>query len=177
MYRHFFKYVFLLFLFWGCSVKSVPAPQSQVEKLTLLLGTLDNTVPYKQNRILSRDIFKYVEKLTKKFELTAPPLWHNFLVNIGLRNKGLCYHWSDALYLHLYQKNYENFSFSLVGSDIGDYFFEHNALLIVAKDAKSIKCGIVIDPWRESGKLYFSKMEDDKKYKWKHRKEREPFFF
>jgi len=177
MHRHFFKYFFLLFLFLGCSVKSIPAPQSQVEKLTLLLQTLDNSISYKESRVLAKDIFKQIEKLTKKFELTSPPLWHNFLVNIGFRNKGLCYHWSDALYLHLHQKRYRDFSFYLVGSNIGDYFLEHNALLVVAKGTESVHDGIVIDPWRDSGKLYFSKIEEDKKYLWKHRKAREPSFY
>lgn len=174
MHRHFFKYLFLLFLLLGCSVKLLPTPQNKIERLTLLLQSLDSSVSYEKSSMLSRDIFKQIEILTKRFKLTSPPLWHNFLVNTGLRNKGLCYHWSDALYLHLYDKKYEDFSFYLVGSSIGNYFLEHNALLVVAKRAKSMQGGIVIDPWRESGKLYFSKVEEDTEYSWKHRKEREP---
>jgi hypothetical protein len=123
--------------------------------------------------MLSRDIFEQVKRLTEEFELTSPPLWHNFLVNLGIKKRGLCYHWSDSLYIYLHQKNYKNFDFYLIGSNIGEYFSEHNALLVVKKNALSIRNGIVIDPWRESGELYFSKLEEDKKYDWRHRKNRE----
>ncbi len=120
---------------------------------------------------LSRDIFQETEKLTKEFELTSPPLFHNTLVNIGLRDKGLCYHWSDALYAYLSQKQYTHFEFHLAGANIGEYFSEHNALVVIDKGG-SIKDGILIDPWRNSGNLYFSRVVDDKKYQWKHREER-----
>ncbi len=120
---------------------------------------------------LSQDIFYETQKLTKEFELTSPPLFHNTLVNIGLREKGLCYHWSDTLYGYLSQKQYLYFEFHLVGANIGEYFYEHNALVVVVKNG-SIEEGILIDPWRNSGKLYFSKVVEDKEYKWKHREER-----
>ena len=120
---------------------------------------------------LSQDIFHETQKLTKEFELTSPPLFHNSLVNLGIREKGLCYHWSDALYAHFLQKKYPHFEFHLVGADIGEYFSEHNALVVVGKGG-SIQNGILIDPWRNSGKLYFTKVVEDKKYQWEHREER-----
>ncbi|MCF6244810.1 MAG: hypothetical protein L3J43_07205 [Sulfurovum sp.] len=175
MHKHCFKYFFLLFLLLGCSVKPVPTPQNEVDKLTRLFKSLDSKIPYKERKHLSADIFKKTRRLTEEYKLTSPPLWHNFLVNMGFRNKGLCYHWSDALYLHLEAKNYKSFSFYLIGANIGKYFFEHNALLVVKKDANAIRGGIVIDPWRESGKLYFIKLEHDPMYRWKRRKAREPF--
>jgi len=176
MPKHFFKYLFFLFFLLGCTVKPVQAPKNEVEQLSSKLQALQSGISYKKSRLLAQDIFKQTQRLTKKFELTSPPLWHNFLVNIGIREKGLCYHWSDALYVHLEQKNYEHFSFYLIGANIGKYFSEHNALLIVSKGARSIKGGVVIDPWRESGKLYFTTVENDKEYTWKRRKVREPAF-
>ena len=117
---------------------------------------------------LSRDIFHKTQELTKEFELTSPPLFHNFLVNTGLREKGLCYQWSDALYAYLSARDYPSFEFHLFGANIGEYFSEHNALVVVAKDHAAQE-GIIIDPWRNSGELYFSKVEDDREYQWKHR--------
>ncbi len=175
MPRYFFKCLFFLFLLVGCTVKPILGPNYKIEELNSKLQALHKDIPYHKSTLLAQDIFRQTQILTKKFKLTSPPLWHNFLVNIGLREKGLCYHWSDALYVHLGQKNYEHFSFYLIGANIGKYFSEHNALLVVSKGAKSIKDGIVIDPWRESGKLYFTTIENDKSYVWKRRKEREPF--
>ena len=103
--------------------------------------------------------------------MTSPPQYHNFLVNIGLKEKGLCYHWADALYLHFMKSDYPSFEFHLVGANIGEYWTEHNSLVIVGK-GKPITSGIIIDPWRNAGKLYFSKVKDDSSYSWMHRPSR-----
>ncbi len=172
MRRNYFKLLFLLFSFAGCAVSTPPIPQNRVAQLSKMLQSLDSTIPSKEAMQLSRDIFKETAKLTKEFKLTSPPWFHNFLVNMGLREKGLCYHWSDALYRYFLDKKYPSFEFHLAGANIGEYFFEHNVLVIVSKNGK-FEEGIVIDPWRNSGKLYFSKLKEDKKYEWKHRHNRE----
>ena len=173
MHKHFFK-LFLLFTFFltACSVVPTPISEYKVSKLTHLLKSLNSTIPKKEAEYLSRDIFQQTKKLTKAFKLTSPPWFHNVLVNIGLRDKGLCYHWSDALYSYFMKKSYLHFSFHLGGANIGEYFFEHNVLVVTGKGGK-FEEGIVIDPWRDSGKLYFSKIKDDTKYTWKHRENRE----
>jgi len=171
MHRLFFKFAIIGLLLVGCAVTPEQVSQSKIDKLAKLLHTLDREVPVKESMYLSRDIFQKTRQLTKEFELTSPPIWHNFLVNIGVRKKGLCFHWSDALYLYLKQRGYQEYRFHLAGANIGEYFSEHNALVITGKDMK-VEDGVVIDPWRDSGKLYFSKVKEDKKYVWSHRTDR-----
>jgi len=144
---------------------------SKVLQLSQQLKILDLTIPSKEATRLSRDIFQTTAHLSEEFKLTSPPWFHNFLVNMGLRQKGLCFHWSDALYVHLLHQEYPHFEFHVAGANIGEYFFEHNALVVVAKGAK-IEDGILIDPWRNSGRLYFSKVSEDTQYRWKHRANR-----
>ena len=172
MYKYSFKYLFLVFFLFGCSVKPVKVQQQEIVKLSILLQNLDKRIPKKETVLLSENIFDKTKKLTQEFELTKPALWHNFLVNVGIREKGLCYHWSDAFYVYFKEKNSAYFSFHLVGANIGEYFSEHNALVIMAKGKKNIEKGIIIDPWRDSGKLYFSIVYQDKKYRWQHRRDR-----
>jgi len=171
MHKYFFKLLFIAFLFVGCAVKVAPPSHTHIEALSHLLGTLDSSISEEEALALSQDIFHKTESLTKEFEMTSPPQYHNFLVNIGLREKGLCYHWSDALYTYFTQKSYPSFEFHLMGANIGEYWTEHNVLLVVAK-GKPVEEGIIIDPWRESGRLYFSKVKEDTKYVWKHRARR-----
>jgi len=171
MFKHVFKVLLLSFLLVGCVVTPPPPSKAHIIQLSKLLCSLDKNIPQEEAMHLSQDIFHETQKLTKEFELTSPPLFHNTLVNIGIREKGLCYHWSDALYAHFLQKKYPHFEFHLVGANIGEYFLEHNALVVVAKGG-SIQNGILIDPWRDSGKLYFIKIDEDKKYQWKHREKR-----
>ena len=145
--------------------------ERNMTQLSKLLQGLDKHIPQEEARQLSQDIFYKTQQLTKEFELTSPPQYHNFLVNVGLREKGLCYHWSDALYLYLSQKKYASFEFHLMGANIGEYLYEHNVLVVVAKGGR-VEDGIIIDPWRDSGEVYFSKVSEDTKYKWKHRANR-----
>ncbi len=171
MFKHFCKFFLISFFLSGCAVTTPYISQTKVMNLSILLQSLDKHIPQDEAMHLSQDIFYETQKLTREFELTSPPLLHNTLVNVGIREKGLCYHWSDALYAHFLQKKYPHFEFHLVGANIGEYFLEHNALVIVRKGGV-IEEGIIIDPWRDSGKLYFSKVEDDLAYEWKHRAKR-----
>ncbi len=171
MLRYLFKLMLFSLFFTGCSVAPHSVSETEVDTLAALLASLDRNIPKKEAVRLSRDIFSETQTLVKDFDLASPPLYHNFLVNIGLRKKGLCYHWSDALYLYFSAKEYPHFSFHLAGANIGEYFFEHNTLVVTAKGG-TVEDGIIIDPWRNSGKLYFSKVKDDRAYRWVHRFER-----
>ena len=171
MSRHLFKSLFFVFLLSGCSVTTPVVTQKKTEQLSLLLGSLDASIPKHEANRLAVDILRETNRLTQAFELTSPPLFHNFLVNAGLREKGLCYQWSDALYDHLSKRDYPSFSFHLFGANIGEYFTEHNTL-VVTKKGEASQEGIVIDPWRNSGELYFSTIKEDTAYHWIHRPQR-----
>jgi len=68
----------------------------------------------------------------------------------------------------LSQKKYASFEFHLMGANIGEYLYEHNVLVVVARGGTAEE-GVIIDPWRDSGDLYFAKVSEDTKYQWKHR--------
>ncbi len=175
MYQHFFKLIIIISLFVsGCSVKLASISQSDTTKLTKLLLSINRDIPPKEAQRLARDIYFKTQNLIEEFELVSPPLWHNFLVNTGIRKKGLCYHWSDALFVYFKSRNYPSFEFHLVGANIGKYWSEHNAIVIISK-GEEIKDGIVIDPWRNSGKLYYSHIQKDREYQWSGRENRERF--
>jgi len=175
MHRYSFR--FFTFCFAGvllcsaCAVKITPANTTQIHALSELLSDMDRSVPKEESLALSRDIFYKTRLLAKEFKMISPPQYHNFLVNIGLRDRGLCYHWADELYGYLSQQHYSSFTFHFVGANIGQYWTEHNALVVVARELQ-IKKGIVIDPWRNAGRLYFSKVKDDISYHWVHRPRR-----
>lgn len=171
MHRFPFKYILFLLLLVGCVDTTIPTTQTEVNKLTTLFRILDTTITEDEALQLSQDIFWKTEDLRKEFDRTSSPVWHNFLVNTGLREKGLCYHWSDALYAYLSAKDYPSFEFHLMGANIGEYWSEHNVLTVLGKDGE-LQEGIIIDSWRDSEKLYFSKATDDTDYVWKHRMHR-----
>jgi len=160
------------FLLSGCAVKVASPSMKRIEALSSLLMTLDSTIPKEATIQLAKEMFKETQILTKAFEMTSPPQYHNFLVSVGLKKRGLCYHWADALYIHFISRHYHFFSFHLMGAHIGEYWREHNVMAVAAKDTP-MQEWIIVDPWREPGKLYFSKVKDDPKYRWRHRVSRE----
>ena len=171
MFKYLLSPLFLSLFFVACTNTSPDISQNRVEELSKLLGSLDNSIPPTEAELLSREIFKETAKLTKKFQPVSEPHFNNFLITVGVKDKGLCYQWSDALYLHFSKKDYSHFEFHLLVSNKNEYFYEHNVLVVVAKDGEVLE-GIVIDPWRHSGELYFSKVSEDKKYEWRHREKR-----
>ena len=170
MHKYFFS-VLLSFFLLGCAVKIEPTQRNNVKALSVMLQSLNTNTTSNESQQLSQDIFHKTQTLAKEFNFTSPPQYHNFLVNVGAREKGLCYHWSDALYSYLKAQNYNSFEFHLMGANIGEYWSEHNVLVVMSKGT-SVEGGILIDPWRNPEALYFSKVKDDKKYVWSHRPER-----
>jgi hypothetical protein len=174
MLRYFKLLILFLLLQNGCGSYSVSP--ARVDHLSRLLQGLDKTIPNAEAERLSRDIYQKTKSLSEEFKPVSPPQFHNFLVNIGLKQKGLCYHWSDALYLHLNSRGYEYFDFHLLVDHIGEYWSEHNAVAVTTKSCTSDECieenAIVIDAWRDSGRLYVMKITEDTQYRWKHRIDR-----
>ena len=161
----------LAFFLLACSTTFPSFPKNQ-KTLSTLLQSMSEGISQTEAENLSAEIYQETEKLRKKFDPVSEPHVNNFLINVGLKEQGLCYQWSDALYLHFKKRDYAHFSFHLLVADKGKYFLEHNVMVVVAK-GKPVMDGIIVDPWRKPGALYFSKVKEDKQYNWTHRKERE----
>jgi len=151
------------------------APIDEVRRpgqMAELLSTLNGDIPREEARHLSRDILYRAAQLEHSFGRTTSPWMHNLMVDIGLKERGLCYHYADGLYAYLKERSYPHFDFHLVGAHIGEYWREHNALLVTARNGVPEE-GVIIDPWRIEGKVFVSRMKEDKAYRWVHRPERE----
>ena len=115
-------------------------------------------------------MLSYSYQLKDDYKLVSPPLFHNFLVNIGTKKRGLCWHFAYDMLAHIKSLKLTSFDYYIGGANIDDYWEEHNSLVITCNGCKFSE-GIVLDPWRNSGKLFFSKVKDDLKYNWKQRGE------
>ncbi len=158
------------FVFLACSVKQPSASviNKKVEELQSLIVGLSPKVNRNEALNLSRNSIEYSFELSKKYDVISFPWLQNSLVNIGLKERGLCYEWTEDLLTYLVKKNYQSLSFYAVGANIG-YMNEHNALSVSAK-GEGIEHSILLDAWRNSGNLYFKKIREDKKYEWRERK-------
>ena len=172
--KRFFLLLIWLSLLSGCSLTRVPNPtpyevQNSIHRLSIMLQDLNTTIEQKEARDLAQKVVLYSMKLSKKYELVSPPLWHNTLINIGIKKRGLCYEWAEDLLAYLHTKKYKSLELHYVGADIGNYF-EHNALAVSAR-GRGFENGLLLDAWRDSGKLFFVKIKEDEKYEWESRED------
>ena len=149
-----------------------PAPQRDETALEEMLRSLEGADPA-EARILAREAVRYSLKLRRRYRAGDLPRWHNLLVNAGIRKRGLCWHWADDLYRHLRSYSFRSLRILPVGANVGSYWREHNALgVFPVSGAPLPRRGILLDPWRGGGRLYFVPLDRDPDYSWRVRWER-----
>lgn len=143
------------------------ADDGRTEELTGILSTLAAPAARQEAALLARTAIDYSRQLAEKYRVFASPHLHNILVNTGFREKGLCYQWADELLTHL--KSLELRSFDLHEAAAGQGTWrEHNAVVVTGKGGNFAE-GIVLDAWRQGGRLYWIPVQDDT-YQWLPRK-------
>jgi len=156
----------IVFFFLGC-VKE-PKPSLHVNSLEQVLSFI--SIDKNEINKLSLEMLSYSSQLAVEYRLVSPPLFHNFLVNTGVKKRGLCWHFAYDMLSHAKKQNFTSFDYYIGGANINDYWEEHNALVVTCRGCK-FEDGVVLDPWRNSGVLYFSNVKDDKNYIWTQRGE------
>jgi hypothetical protein len=110
--------------------------------------------------------------LASEWGADAPPLVHNARVNLGLRPKGLCYHWADEMYVRLSGERFRTLDLHLAVANADNPFrLEHSSAVITARGAP-MRAGLVLDPWRiGGGALHWDAVIRDTSYGWRTRTE------
>jgi len=124
----------------------------------------ENKVNYEAAKI-AIGVLGEIKRLRKKYKSFMIPLVHNLFIDIGIKKRGACKHWAEDLleFLKLIPRDY---FFVAWGEHNPQKFSEHNVAVIFPKK-KSFEDGVIIDPWRTSGKPFWVNVKDDKKHKWK----------
>lgn len=109
---------------------------------------------------------RYPLELAEQYELTTPPLWHNTLVNLGVKPRGLCVHWTRDLLVELRELRLSTLKTHWgVANSEATFRIEHSTAIITVR-GEPMQTGIVLDPWRNSGRLFWARVSDDPKYQW-----------
>ncbi len=169
----------LLFSLGGCSVKytevvfaektlylkkSDPRIEEKILSLCKALQALSSKVNEEDAKIFSHTAILYSSYLAKEYELVSPPNVHNFLISIGVKERGLCYHWANDLIAYLKKQDLQSFDLYRAVYQQGK-INEHSSIVVTAKN-QPFSDGIVLDAWRDSSDLYFEKLSEDKEYIW-----------
>ena len=131
------------------------------QELIALSATIDKT----EARILAEAAVRESAMLAEEYQLVRPAVAHNLLVVFGVRERGLCHHWTEDLMKRLQALDLKSVEFHWAVAYRGSDLREHNCVVITARGQPFLK-GIVLDPWRNSGNLYWARVSKDS-YPWR----------
>ncbi len=181
------KYVTALFLLiglLGCAKANVYYPRNSASESVTSGSPSDHQVYWDKNKQLEQELIALsaaVDKteaqilaatavresavLAEEYQLLRPAVAHNLLVVFGIKDRGLCYHWTEDLMKRLQALDLKSFQLHWGVAYRGSELREHNCVVITARGQRFFK-GIVLDPWRNSGNLYWAQVTKDS-YPWK----------
>lgn len=130
-------------------------------QLTELSGTVDR----REARQVAETAVLYSQTLASRYRVVRPAAWHNILVRMRARQRGLCYHWTTDLMRKLQSLGLTSFDLYWGVAHRGSELREHNSVVIAAR-GQPFEAGLVLDPWRNSGDLYWASVRQDR-YPWR----------
>lgn len=138
---------------------------SEIKDLTQAINALSAEVLPADAIQTSNLLINTAIELADEYNMASPALYHNMLVNLGLRERGLCCHWAEDLHAKLRELNTSSLKFDWLVARYGSQLREHNTVVIYASGSTWAN-GIVFDPWRKAGVPHWTKVAGDE-YPWK----------
>jgi hypothetical protein len=152
----------------GCAMPPPDGPpvagKAQIAELALGIGAMGPEVDPEEAARAARIAFDYSRQLAREYQVTDPPLIHNMKVNSGLRPRGLCYQWADDIEARLSQENFSTLHRAIANAD-NPFLIDHSTT-IISRRGDTMFEGVILDPWRYGGRLFWSPTLADKRYNW-----------
>jgi hypothetical protein len=149
------------------SDQAIQTSHEQIATLQNDLSALNGHTDVVEAGEVAQTAIQYSAYLAEEYELVRPPVFHNVLVRMGLKDRGLCHHWTADLMKELQQLELKSFQLYWGVAHRGSELREHNTVVIAAR-GQEFEDGLVLDPWRNSGELYWISVKDDR-YPWRKR--------
>lgn len=132
--------------------------------LSSLHGGSPSAAVHTEADAMAKAVIQTIYDISREYEVAFSPLVHNTLINMGLKEKGFCYHYVNDLRNVLKKYDWNHFDLHW-GEAWPQSYFENNALVITARDA-DFETGIAVDVWRAAGNPFWTKVKGDR-YPWK----------
>ncbi len=163
--------IYTIILFTSCTSKYTNIDlnkrthiSKEIKKLTNLILSISNKIEKEEAKEFSYDAITFSKHLANKYQVQTSALIHNVLINLNLKKRGFCYHYTNDLKKYLNKKKFKSFKLIKAVSK-RDGYFEHTSLVLTREDV-DFKDIIILDPWRNTGILFFKKIKYDTRYNW-----------
>lgn len=134
------------------------------EALAAALAALGPETARAEAERIAHTALETTAALAQTYRVVPPALFHNLLIQAGLRERGLCYHWTEDLMRALAALDLRSFELHWAVAYRGSDLREHNSV-VVAPAGAGFGRGLVLDPWRRAGELTWAPVGDDE-YPW-----------
>jgi hypothetical protein len=149
----------------GCAEAPRTFSPDDVDRLAARIRSLDASVDADEAGRAAAIAYGYSMQLREDYNVTDGPIIHNAKVNNGLRERGLCVHWAEDLEARLAAEGFETLALHRAIAEGNEFRIDHSTAIISARGADFDE-GIVLDPWRLGGLLYWVPTREDVKYTW-----------
>ena len=146
------------------------AEQNEVAQLAQEIRALGPDIDHEEAERAARVTYEYTHQLAQQYQITDPPLIHNTKVNMGLRPRGLCWHWAHDIEARLKQEKFRTLDLHRAIANSDNIRLEHSTT-IISRSGDNLHQGIIVDPWRKGGVLFWARVPEDTRYKWRPQKE------
>ncbi|MBT5001110.1 MAG: hypothetical protein HOI86_06555 [Tateyamaria sp.] len=153
----------------GCTATS-NYDEKNIDRLAFEIEQLGPSVSAEEASRASYIAHTYSLQLAKEYNVTTSAMAHNQLVVHGLRKRGYCNHYTEDLSKRLKQEDFRTLTVHWAVSPPAPLRIIHHSVIISPRGG-TIDDGILLDPWRNSGVLFYSKPQDDERYDWRTRAE------
>lgn len=144
-----------------------PVERERIAELAQAIGALSADIDPREARRAASLAFNYSRYLARQYEVTDSALMHNLKVNLGLKPRGLCVHWTRDLLARLKKERFRSLDLHWGIANYERAFrIEHSTAIVTAR-GEPMQRGIVLDPWRHGGELFWAPTLADPEYQWK----------
>lgn len=147
-----------------------PGTPAQISELAAAIQALGPEVDPGEAQRAARVTYDYTYQLAQEYQITDGPLIHNTKVNMGTRPRGLCWHWAQDIETRLKAEKFRTLDLHRAVANSFNIRLEHSTA-IISRKGDGFQQGIVLDPWRKGGVVFWSPTLDDSRYTWMQRDE------
>lgn len=148
-----------------------PVTQDRIAALSEAIAALGPQVDRDEARRAAEIAYGYTAQLAVEYRIEDPPLVHNAKVNAGIKPRGLCWHWAEDMERRLNAEGFETLAVErAIANAFNPVLIDHSTAVIVAR-GDGFEDGIVLDPWRYGGRLFWAPTLEDTRYDWMDQQE------
>lgn len=159
--------LFVVLVSAACVGPARPAAAPDATRLSQLTAAISGLGEWVAPSDASRAAYEALQataELAHQYEMTRPAQFHNFLVNTGFRDRGLCCHWAEDFVARMLSLELKSLEVHWGVASRGSLLREHSSVVLVP-NGQTFESGLVLDGWRDSGMLVWSGVAEDR-YAW-----------